>query len=62
MNTPHNPKTAANRTTEAATPTLAGHGLVTRLVQDAENRDHADAVADGWGKDSFPASDPPQNY
>lgn len=29
-------------------------------VQAAHERD--DALADDWGRDSFPASDPPQNY
>ena len=24
--------------------------------------DHADAMVDDWGRDSFPASDPPSNW
>lgn len=26
------------------------------------DHEHADELADGWGKDSFPASDPPAHY
>lgn len=49
---------------------------ITENAENAENRDdlaenpgstevsheHADAVADEWGEDSFPGSDPPAHY
>lgn len=54
----------------SGTPTVTGPDtqadLANQLVADATKAEaryqHDDAAADDWGKASFPASDPPQNY
>jgi hypothetical protein len=44
-----------------ATPTGPAHaGIV--CPPDVTASDHADAMIDEWGRDSFPASDPPSNW
>lgn len=57
-------RTATGTVTRTVTATDAE--LAQRLVNDATaaqvRYEHEDAKADDWGKASFPASDPPQNY
>ncbi|GAA4780726.1 hypothetical protein [Citricoccus nitrophenolicus] len=60
---PRSTEAAQTTTTEATSP----HAEVAdRLLSDASRAQAAheqdDARADEWGRASFPASDPPQNY
>jgi hypothetical protein len=52
---PVDPKDAA---ATPIAPTRARTGRPTEMTAS----DHADAMIDEWGRDSFPASDPPSNW
>jgi hypothetical protein len=60
------PQTTTETVTVTKTVTTTDAGLAQQLVNDATaaqvKYEHEDAKADDWGKASFPASDPPQNY
>lgn len=62
----HEPQRTTETVTATETATTAEAQLTQRLVNDATaaqvKYEHDDARADEWGKASFPASDPPQNY
>jgi hypothetical protein len=60
------PQTTTETVTVTKTVTTTDADLAQQLVNDATRQqvkyEHDDAKADDWGKASFPASDPPQNY
>lgn len=60
------PQTTTETVTVTKTVTTTDADLAQQLVNDATAQqvkyEHEDAKADDWGKASFPASDPPQNY
>jgi hypothetical protein len=60
------PQTTTETVTVTQTVTTTDADLAQQLVNDATKAqvayEHEDAKADDWGKASFPASDPPQNY
>ncbi|MGD6980325.1 MULTISPECIES: hypothetical protein [Citricoccus] len=62
----HDPQTTTETVTVTKTVTTTDADLAQQLVNDATQQqvkyEHDDAKADDWGKASFPASDPPQNY
>ncbi|HRO31721.1 hypothetical protein [Citricoccus sp.] len=63
----HEPQTTTETVTVTKTVTTTDAAdLAQQLVHDATQQqvryEHDDAKADDWGKASFPASDPPQNY
>lgn len=60
------PTTTSKTVTVTETVTTTDADLANQLVADATKAqvkyEQDDERADDWGKDSFPASDPPQNY
>jgi hypothetical protein len=60
------PQKTTETVTVTKTVTTTDAELAQQLVDDATQAqvqyEHDDAKADEWGKASFPASDPPQNY
>lgn len=60
------PQKTTETVTVTKTVTTTDADLAQQLVNDATQAqvqyEHEDAKADDWGKASFPASDPPQNY
>ena len=56
---------AEGRTTEtpnSEVPDEARKDVAERPGHTSVDPDHADEVADTWGEESFPASDPPSHY
>ncbi|REE04831.1 hypothetical protein LG284_11055 [Citricoccus nitrophenolicus] len=60
------PGTSTTPSTATAEATSTHAEVADQLMADAKKaqarHDQDDARADDWGKASFPASDPPQNY
>ncbi|XKH57900.1 hypothetical protein LG293_07240 [Citricoccus nitrophenolicus] len=60
------PGTSTTTPTATAEATSTHAEVADQLMADAKKaqarHDQDDARADDWGKASFPASDPPQNY